>query len=56
VSTGTSPAPDPTQLAGDDFSFLNLGRQDALVAWGDWRPGELQGFFSDIKLQAFTHE
>jgi hypothetical protein len=56
VSTGTSPAPDPTQLAGDDFSFLNLGQQDAFVAWGDWRPGELQGFFSDIKLQAFTHK
>jgi hypothetical protein len=55
VSTADSPAPDPTQLAVDDFSFLTLDREDLFVAWADWRPGEMSGFFSAVKLQAFRH-
>jgi hypothetical protein len=55
ISTGNSPAPDPKQVATDDTSNINLDGQDAFVAWGDWRPGEMTGYFSTIKLQAFNH-
>jgi hypothetical protein len=56
ISTGESPAPDPLMPFGtDDTSFINLDNQDAYVAWGDWRPGDVAGFFSAVKLQAFNH-
>jgi hypothetical protein len=54
ISTASSPAPDPTQVALDDTSMIALDNQNAFVAWGDWRPGEVQGFFSAIKAQAFS--
>jgi hypothetical protein len=55
-----SKAPSPTPPAGaalsfDDDSFISLDGQHAYIAWADWRPGERSGFFSDVKLQAFTH-
>jgi hypothetical protein len=53
VSTVSSPAPDPTQVALDDESMIVLDNQDAFIAWADWRPGDVQGFFSAVKLQAF---
>jgi hypothetical protein len=53
ISTANSPAPDPRQVATDDVSFINLDRHNAFVAWGDWRPGEMSGYFSSVKLQAF---
>jgi hypothetical protein len=39
----------------DDTSVIALSGQDAFVGWGDWRPGDVAGFFSAVKLQAFTH-
>jgi len=55
ISTATSPAPDPGTYgdSSDCCSFINLSRQAAFVAWGDWRPGEDAAFFSAIKRQAF---
>jgi hypothetical protein len=53
VSTASSPAPDPTQVALDDESMIVLDKQDAFIAWADWRPGDVQGFFSAVKLQRF---
>lgn len=55
VSRGNSPAPQeflPFGI-GDDFSFLALSGTHAFVAWADYRPGDRQGFFSAIKLDAF---
>ncbi len=54
ISTAASPGPDPKMLeGGDDTSFINLDGQDAFVAWGDWRPGDVSGYFSAVKLHAF---
>ncbi len=53
VGAASSPAPDPTQVALDDESMITLDNQAAFIAWGDWRPGDVQGFFSAVKLQAF---
>ena len=54
ISTRESPSPDPNMLFGtDDTSFINLDNEDAFVAWGDWRPGDVSGFFSAVKLHAF---
>jgi hypothetical protein len=55
-----STAPSPPQSAStndfaDDDSFISLDGQHAYIAWADWRPGDRSGFFSDVKLQAFTH-
>jgi hypothetical protein len=58
ISTAPSPASDPLWANGgdrDDTSVISLSGQDAFVGWGDWRPGDVQGFFSAVKLQAFTH-
>jgi hypothetical protein len=54
VSTASSPAPDRAQVALDDTSMITLNNDYAFLAWGDWRPGEVQGFFSAVKLQAFS--
>jgi hypothetical protein len=40
----------------DDSSAITLSGQDAFVGWGDWRPGDVAGYFSSIKLQAFSHQ
>ncbi len=55
ISTAPSPGSDPLWLGGDrdDTSVIVLSKHDVLVGWGDWRPGEVQGFFSAIKRQAF---
>lgn len=54
ISTAESPSPDPNMPFGtDDTSFINLDNEDAFVAWGDWRPGDVSGFFSAVKLRAF---
>ena len=55
ISTSISPAPDPTWLFFDDASYITFDGQNAFIAWGDWRPGDRSGFFSSVKLQAFTH-
>jgi hypothetical protein len=55
ISSSNSPAPDPAYLGSDDFSFISLDHRDAFVGWADWRPGERAGYFSAVKLQAFTH-
>jgi hypothetical protein len=57
ISTARSPSYDPAMAGGtDDTSVITLSRQDAFVGWGDWRPGNVAGFFSAVKLQAFTHQ
>jgi hypothetical protein len=55
ISSAPSPAPDARPFAngGDDFSFITFSKENALVGWADWRPGERSGFFSAIKLGAF---
>jgi len=59
ISTVVSPAPDNGYTAEDDFSFIALSHQDAFIGWADWRgapnSGDRAGFFSGVKLQAFTH-
>jgi hypothetical protein len=50
-----APAAGPFGTSGDCCSFIALDHEDAFVAWTDWRPGEASGFFSAIKLEAFTH-
>jgi hypothetical protein len=52
-----SPGYDPKFTDGgeDDTSVIAVSHQSAFIGWGDWRPGEVQGFFSAVKLQAFTH-
>jgi len=55
ISTAPSPSYDPEMSAGtDDTSVITLSGQDAFIGWGDWRPGDVAGFFSAVKLQAFT--
>ncbi len=55
ISTAASPAPDPNMPFGtDDTSFINLGDCHAFVGWGDWRPGDVSGYFSAVKLHAFS--
>jgi hypothetical protein len=55
ISTAPSPVPPATASQSfDDDSYISLNHQDVYVAWADWRPGERQGYFSDVKLQAFT--
>jgi hypothetical protein len=54
VSTAPSPAADPKQkTGGDDFSYINLDTHSAFLAWADWRPGEMSGYFSAVDVQAF---
>ncbi len=59
VSNGDSPPPNSAltfPTFADDFSNITLDRQDAFIAWADWRPGggtQRQGFISEVKLQAF---
>jgi hypothetical protein len=55
ISTGVSPGPDPTMLeGGDDTSFINLDNKNAFIAWGDWRPGDVSGYFSAVSLRTFA--
>jgi hypothetical protein len=55
ISTAPSPTPPATAAQSfDDDSFISLDGRHAYIAWADWRPGERSGFFSDVKLQAFT--
>jgi hypothetical protein len=57
ISTAPSPGYDPHYTDGgeDDTSAITLNKQEAFIGWGDWRPGDVQGFFSAVKLQAFDH-
>jgi hypothetical protein len=59
ISTEISPAPDGGYTAEDDTSFIALSHQDAFIGWADWRGaptnGDRAGFFSAVKLQAFSH-
>ena len=55
ISTAPSPTPPATASQSfDDDSYISLNKDDVYVAWADWRPGERQGYFSAVKLQAFT--
>jgi hypothetical protein len=59
ISTAPSPGTDPLWTSGgdrDDTSVIALNSQGAFIGWGDWRPGDVQGFFSAVKLQAFNHQ
>jgi hypothetical protein len=40
---------------GQDLSAITLNNQGVYVAWGDWRTGERNIFFSAIKYRAFNH-
>jgi hypothetical protein len=57
ITSTASPGSDPNFTDGglDDFSWIALSHKDAFIGWGDWRPGDVQGFFSAVKLQAFNH-
>ena len=37
----------------DDTSVITLGGLDVYVGWGDWRPGNVAGFFSAVNVLAF---
>ena len=56
ISAEPSPGSDPLWLMGDrdDTSVIVLSKQGVLVGWGDWRPGDVAGYFSKVKRQAFT--
>ncbi len=53
-----SPAAQPGAFTGgnipQDLSAIALSNQGVYVAWGDWRTGERNIFFSAIKYQAFS--
>ncbi len=53
ISSQMSPAPDPAQQATDDVSFITLDRTHAHFGWGDWRSGELQGWYARTPLADF---
>jgi hypothetical protein len=63
ISTSPSPSYDPNMTAGtDDTSVITLSGDNVYIGWGDWRPvntvdpslpGNVAGFFSAVKLQAF---
>jgi hypothetical protein len=56
ISSANSPGQSPSTYQGlDDTSFISVDGQDAFIGWGDWRPGERSGYFSAVKLQAFTY-
>jgi hypothetical protein len=40
-------------IGTDDTSVVALGDEDIFVGWGDWRPGNVAGYFSAVKLTAF---
>jgi hypothetical protein len=52
-----SPAAQPGEYTGgnipQDLSAIALSNRGVYVAWGDWRTGERDIFFSAIKYQAF---
>lgn len=56
ISKADSPAPQPflPYGIGDDFSFIALSGTHAFVGWADYRPGDRQGFFSAVDLDAFA--
>lgn len=57
ISNGTSPAPQPGAFGGttsDSQAYIALDRDNAYVAWADWRPGDRHGFFSAVRLEAFS--
>ena len=55
ISSAPSPTFDPNMSAGtDDTSDITVGNHSVYVGWGDWRPGNVAGYFSAVKLQAFT--
>jgi hypothetical protein len=54
-SRPSPPAPDNPGV-GDDFAFVTFSTDAMHVAWGgDWRPGERQGFYAQLKPSAFKH-
>lgn len=54
ISTAPSPPYDPNMTGGtDDTSAITLSGNDVYVGWGDWRPGNVAGFFSAASLHAF---
>jgi hypothetical protein len=64
ISSAPSPTFDPNMSGGtDDTSVITLSNRNVYVGWGDWRPvntvdpslpGNVAGFFSAVKLRAFT--
>jgi hypothetical protein len=55
ISTAPSPTFDPNMSGGtDDTSDITLSNHDVYLGWGDWRPGNVAGFFSAVKIQAFA--
>jgi hypothetical protein len=54
ITKEASPAADPKQqTGGDDFSFIALDPHSAFVAWADWTPGDMSGYFRAVDLTAF---
>jgi hypothetical protein len=58
VTSKPSPGSDPGFDSGglDDLSYISLNGKDVFTGWGDWRPGEVQGYFSAAKLAAFKKQ
>ena len=57
VSSQPSPPPAPGTFNGaaDDYSNVAVGADRLWVSWADWRPGERQAYFGEVKLEAFDH-
>jgi hypothetical protein len=53
ISGQKSPAPDPEQQSTDDVSFIVMDGTDAHFGWGDWRSGEMQGWYARTPLADF---
>jgi hypothetical protein len=53
ISAKSSPAPDPLQDSTDDVSFIVMDKTDAHFGWGDWRSGELHGWYARTPLVDF---
>ena len=55
ISGQESPAPDPLQQSTDDVSFIVMDKTDAHFGWGDWRSGEMQGWYARTPLADFKY-
>jgi len=55
ISRGNSPKEDSFDIM-DDFSDITITDRYAYFAWGDYRPGDRQGYFSEVPLDTFRHK
>lgn len=53
VNLARSPAPDPTQVAIDDVSHIQVHGESVYAGWGDWRSGDMAAWFGRIDFSEY---